>query len=122
MTYGSYEFLPAPVFSWTTNTIRDSQFEPLFVRNTLDFDGTLITDSAASGQLNNVLDKITELQSALAVQKQEFRIDYDGIPILSGIFPRVNSVNIEEDTWIEVADYTFQFEYDEQLADAKARS
>lgn len=115
MQYGNYSFEPVPIFSWATEIVRDSKFDEIFLRNTLDFDGIILSAGSESGQLDFILSERERLQNALASGNQEFSIFYDNIPQISGIFPRVTNVNFEEGTWTDRLNYTFQFQYDENF-------
>jgi hypothetical protein len=120
MLYGDYEFTPAPLFSWSTDTVRSANDEQLFQVNTLDFAGTLLVEAGESGQLDKVIEKQDQLRAALASGNQEFRIFYDSVPIVSGIYPRVENVTITEGVWVDRADYSFTLTYDNEVEDGDA--
>lgn len=115
MFYGNYEFEPAPLFSWSTATVRASDNTALFKSHTLDFNGTLLPNAAASGQLDDVITLQNQLRTALGSGNQEFRITFDGTHVVSGVYPRVDNVVIGEGLWAQLAEYSFSFNYEEEL-------
>jgi hypothetical protein len=62
------------------------------------------------------------LQQALASGNQEFRILFNGIPQLSGIFPKVSNVTFDEGTWTTRIDYSFTFDYEEDFFSTSVQS
>lgn len=112
MFIGSYEFSPVPLFAWNTETIRDGRGEELVIRHILDFAGTVLAPASESGVLDVTLSSRESLQQALA-SGGEFRLLYDGVHQISGIYPRATAVQFSEDTWVDRLDYTFQFVYEE---------
>ncbi len=117
--YGPYEFGlvgTAPTFNWATSVVRDGKLDQLFQQNTLDFNGTMLRAGLPSGDLASFVQDINGLQTALTTPNQEFRILYDGNPIVSGIYPRINNVVIDEGTWADRVEYSFELEYDESFS------
>jgi hypothetical protein len=117
MFYGDYEFAPVPLFSWGKELVRDSKFDELFIVNTLSFEGILLEDTPSeSGGFVLMNQKRANLQSALTASgTQELLITFEGNTIVSGIFPRVNNVNIDAGIWVDRVNYSFQMQYDEGL-------
>lgn len=123
MYYGNYEFGPVPTFSWETQIVRDGADEPVYKQHTLSFNGFLIVDSTSeSGQLDSIITKQNNLRSALGSGNQEWRITYDGDTIVSGVYPRVEQVSIDEGLWVDRAAYTFSFVYDEDFESTNIKS
>jgi len=116
MFYGNYQFSPVPLFSWTTETIYDANAVHTFIRHTLDFTGTLLDGRPSqNGSLDFLILRMKALQNGLASGQQEWRVNFDGNPVISGIYPRVTSVAFAEGIWIDRMDYTFTFQYDEDF-------
>ncbi len=115
MFYGLYQFVPVPIFSWNTETVRDSALNEIFLRHTLDFTGVLLGSPSESGTFDQLFQKKTQLQQALASGHKHFRILSNNNTVLSGVFPRVNNVSIAEGVWANRIDYTFSLEYDEDF-------
>ena len=116
MYYGDYSFSPVPTFSWNTVIVRDNKDEPLYKQHTLNFAGFLLVETASeSGQLDTIIEKQNDLRDALGSGNQEWRITYDGISIVSGIYPKIQDVTIEEGLWVDRAPYSFTFIYDEDF-------
>ena len=118
MFYGNYEFMPVPVFSWSTEMIRDNKQEELSLRNTLDFTGVLLEVlPTESGIFPNMYLQRELLKRALTESGvQQWRITYEGNTVQSGIFPRVQDVNFEEGVWVDRINYTFSFVFDQALS------
>lgn len=121
MTYGNYEFLPAPLFTESVEMVRDGKLDQTFARVTREFTGTLLNPSA-SGNFRSLFDKKEQLKAALASGQQEFKIVHDGFPIVSGEFPRVNGPVFAEGTWVNRIDYTFTLELDQDVEDKNVQS
>lgn len=117
MTYGDYEFIPAPLINWSVSLVKDSKDEPLFLENTLDMEGTLLNFVSESGAFGELIDSRKELVDAVSTSGKEFKITNKGIPVVSGIFPTLESVNFEAGTWTEQILYNITFVYNELLDD-----
>jgi len=118
MFYGNYSFMPVPIFSWSTELVRDSKQDALFLRNTLDFTGILLESlPTESGNLRNMNRDRRLLKDALTASgTKEWKVKYENNTIISGIFPFVSDLNFVEGVWVDRIDYTFSFTFDEQLA------
>lgn len=115
MTYGDYSFSPVPTFSWTTDLVRDNLDNLLYKIHSLDFAGVLLPNPSNSGQLDEVVDLQDQLRAALASGNQELIISFDGAPVLSGVFPVIENVSMEEGVWADRTNYTFSAFYDEDV-------
>ncbi|MHA2123227.1 MAG: hypothetical protein ACW990_18675, partial [Promethearchaeota archaeon] len=120
--YGQYEFIPVPLFSWSTDTVRDGKGDAVSLAHTLSFTGTLLETPSESGQFDLLFARRGQLQQALASGNQEFRILFNGIPQLSGIFPKVSNVTFDEGTWTTRIDYSFTFDYEEDFFSTSVQS
>ena len=123
MYYGDYEFAPVPLFSWNTSIIRDNADTALYKQHELSFNGFLLVDSTSeSGQLDTLITKQDNLRDALGSGNQEWQITYDGTQIVSGIYPRVSNVTMEEGLWVDRVPYSFSFVYDEDFESNSIKS
>ena len=123
MYYGDYEFAPVPLFSWNTSIIRDNADTALYKQHELSFNGFLLVDSTTeSGQLDTLITKQDNLRDALGSGNQEWQITYDGTQIVSGIYPRVSNVTMEEGLWVDRVPYSFSFVYDEDFESNSIKS
>jgi hypothetical protein len=115
MQYGSYSFTPVPLFSWGTSMIRDAKGSGIGLTHSLSFTGTFLE---TSGNLTNISDIIvarTDLVTALKADSQEFKILEDSVGLVSGVYPRISDVSIEEGTWFDRTGYSFSATWDEDL-------
>lgn len=117
LSYGSYFFKPAPLFSWTKELVRDSKFDQLYIQNTLEFNGTLLENSPSeSGSFVLMNQKRQSLQDALlASGVQPLIITYQGDVVISGIFPKVSNVTIDQGVWVDRVNYSFTAQFNEEL-------
>lgn len=120
MFYGQYEFVPVPVFTESTEMVRDAKLDQTFARITREFNGTLL-NPAASGSFIDLFQKKEEMRLALGSGQQEFKITYKGNTIVSD-FPRVNGPVFAEGVWVNRIDYTFTMELDEDREDKNIQS
>ncbi len=108
--YGAYEFKPVPLFSWSTETIRDGKQDALCLKHTLNFTGTLIVPS---GNFGSMMTSRSSLENALKTSKQELRLQNGVTNIISGVYPRLINLQFSEGLWVDKIPYTFSFEYEE---------
>ncbi len=114
MFYGPYEFVPVPLIGWNTTLIKVND-ESLFLETTLELTGTLCDFAGESGQFRNLFDKKDELQAAVTASGQELTIDHNGIPVLSGVFPTLDSLTFDEGTWTTQITYSLTFVFNEEI-------
>lgn len=115
MFYGNYEFEPVPIFSESIEMVRDAKQDQNFLRTTREFTGTLLGFPAAQGDFPELFALKEQLRFALGSGNQEFIITSEGIPVVSGEFPRINGPVFAEGTWANRIDYTFSMELDEPV-------
>jgi hypothetical protein len=115
MFYGDFEFIPVPVYSETVEVFRDAKLDLLFKRTAREFTGTLLGPPASGSSFVDLFDQKESLKDALSSGNQEFRINFDGQPIVSGEFPRIDGPTFAEGTWVDRIDYTFSMELDSQF-------
>jgi len=115
MKYGSYSFVPVPIFGWNTETVYDGKLDRTYLKHSVDMTGILLELPYESGALNTLVGRRNALTNALASGGQEWRVDYNNIPIISGIYPRVQSLSFSEGVWADRINYSFSFEYDEDF-------
>ncbi len=115
MKYGNFSFTPVPIFTETVETFRDAKFDLLFKRTTREFTGTILNsvNIEASGAFENLFAQKNQLKNALCSGNQEFQILFNGTPLVSGEFPRINGPVFSEGTWVDRIDYSFTSEIDE---------
>lgn len=115
MFYGTYEFNPVPLINWTTALVKDSKDSPLYLENTLAMEGTLCNFASESGAFTELMTSRQALVDAVTTSGLEFKIDHDNVPIVSGIFPTLESIDFDAGTWTEQIPYTLTFVYQEAL-------
>lgn len=115
MYYGSYQFTPVPILDWSTETVYDNKLDRIFLRHTAELNGSLLSPAAESGRLDYLLSARKELQEALAADNKEFRILYNGVSQVSGIYPRVTNINFTDDIWVNRLDYSFSLVWDDDF-------
>lgn len=117
MFFGDYEFEPIPIFSWSTEVIRDAKLEDLFLRNSLDFTGVILDIPVESGSFQTLMQRRDNLKNVLTASgSNEWRITFNGNHLVSGIYPQVSNISFDEGTWADRINYTFSFTFDEQIS------
>lgn len=116
MNYGSYSFSPTPLFSWSTELVRDGKGSGVALRNSLDFTGTFLETAGDDTNISDIISARSGLLSALQQDNQEFKILQDGSGMVSGVYPRISDLSVEEGTWFDRADYSFSAVWEESLA------
>jgi hypothetical protein len=104
MFYGSYQFLPAPLMNRSINYTYDATDSLIFKEVVYSLTGTLITPS---GNFNTMMAARQELEDALAIDDQQFLIDWNTVPLMSG-YPQVASVSFEEGVWVDRINYNIE--------------
>lgn len=117
MFYGDYQFRPVPLFTWTTELVKSEQGESLSLLRTLELEGLLL-DEECSG-FPSLMDERDALHTAVTTSGQEFRITHNGIPVVSGIFPELESIAFDAGTWAQEIPYSITWSYSEEI-DSKA--
>jgi len=111
--YGNYQLVPAPFIEWTTEYEHDDANKTRTVtRTSLKLDGSF--HIVPSGSYEQMMTMQNSLREAFGADAQEFRILAgpdnttlaEDTPIVSSIFPMVNSVNIEADVQYNRVDYS----------------
>lgn len=115
MFYGTYEFAPVPLFTWGTELVKDSRDESLYLKKTLDMQGTLLELAGESGNFPGLNQQRELLHDAVVISGQEFRILYEGQTLVSGIYPTMESIDFEAGTWTDRIDYGLVFTYNEEI-------
>lgn len=115
--YGDYEFIPGPLINWQVSLVKDSKDEPLYLENTLELEGLLPDFTAGSGAFSTLITKRQALVDAVSASGKEFKILNFGSPVVSGIFPTLESVNFEAGTWADRINYSVVFTYNESIND-----
>lgn len=120
MFYGDFEFIPVPILNWTTNFLRDSKLEEIAIEHTLNLDGIILELAGESGNFSTVMQRRQALSDALASGNQEFIITDQGIPLVSGVFPKISDVNYEGDsspqgTWADRLNFTATMTFTEDF-------
>ena len=118
MFFGSYEFVPVPLITWNVNLIKDSKDQPLYLEHTLDMQGLLANFASESGAFTELMEKREELIDAVSASGQELRIVHDGVHIVSGVFPTLDSLTFDAGTWTDKIDYSLTFIYNESIQGA----
>lgn len=115
MQYGSYSFTPVPLFTWDTSMVRDSKGSGIALRHSLGFTGTFLETSGDATNISDIIAARTSLISALETDSQEFKILEDAVGLVSGVYPRIADLTVEEGTWADRASYSFSAEWDESI-------
>ncbi len=115
MIFGQYEFKPVPLFSWATETVYDSKQDKTYLKHTVDCAGTILELAGESGNLGTLITDRNTLKNALAAQNAEWKLWFNNIPYISGVYPKVSNFSVEQGIWVDNFNYTFTFEYDEDF-------
>ncbi len=115
MTYGAYSFAPNPLFSWSTEMLRDSRGSGIGLSHSLDFSGTFLETSGDQTNISDIIAARSGLQAALEVDNQEFKILQDSVGLVSGVYPKISSLTMDEGTWYDKASYAFSATWEESL-------
>jgi hypothetical protein len=123
MTYGSYRFWPAPFMAFGMEPQKTDAGERLADKITLSFAGTLLnTDNIPSGDTATMITLRDSLVNALSGDNREFQLLHhigstqpSGTVIISGIYPRVESLSFDESNWVNKIDYSFTLSYETHL-------
>jgi len=124
MTYGSFRLNPAPVMAFDVEAIKTDAGERLTDKITLSFAGSLLNlDNLPSGDTATMIGLRDDLVNALSGDNREFVLLHhigstqpQGTPIISGIFPRVEGLTIEEAVYVNKLNYSFSLVYETNLA------
>lgn len=115
VTYGGSLLSPSPLIAHSVQIERDEADNREVIRTTRTLTGTILTSGIS---YHFVRQKQRELEAAFAVDNLEFKIvataDHPclvpGTPIESGVFPLVQSIDIQEDTQFNRLDYVIVLE------------
>lgn len=115
VSYGGSVLLPSPLIAHSIQIERDDSDNREVIRTTRTLTGQILTSGLG---YHFVRSKQRELEDAFAVDNLEFRIVatanhpclVPGTPIESGVFPLVQSIDIQEDTQFNRLDYTIVLE------------
>ena len=115
VSYGGSVLLPSPLISYSTSIERDDADNREVIRTTRTLQGQILTSGLG---YHFVQKKQEELEAAFAVDNLEFKIVATanhpclvaGTPIVSGIYPLVQSIDIQEDTQFNRLDYSIVLE------------
>jgi hypothetical protein len=81
----------------------------------MELAGHILAPPANSGKLDYLLTEREKLQNAMASGQQEFRIVYNGVHRVSGIYPRVTSIAFEDEVWVDKMAFSIGLEWDEDF-------
>lgn len=115
MQYGSYSFSPVPLFSWSTEMVRDGRGSGIALRNSLDFTGTFLETSGDASNISDIVDARSGLLAALEQDHQEFKILENGSGLVSGVYPRISELSMDEGVWADKASYSFSAVWEEAI-------
>jgi hypothetical protein len=104
MYYGDYQFLPAPLLNRGINYTYDAADNLIYKEVAYNLTGTLVN---SSGNFNTMMAARKALEAALAIENQQFVIDWNTVPLLSG-YPQVTSVSFEEGVWVDRINYNVE--------------
>lgn len=115
VSYGGSVLVPSPLINHSVQIERDDADNREVIRTTRTLTGTILTSGLG---YHFVRQKQRELELAFAVDNLEFKIEATadhpclvaGTPIESGVFPLVQSIDIQEDTQFNRLDYTIVLE------------
>jgi len=115
MTYGAYSFSPVPLFTWGTSMVRDSRGSGIALRHSLGFAGHFLETSGDSSNISDIIQARTDLVAALDTDSQEFKILENSVGLVSGVYPRISDISVDEGTWYDKTTYSFSAEWDEAI-------
>jgi len=115
MNYGSYSFSPVPLFTWSTEMLRDAKGSGVGLRHTLDFNGTFLETAGDSSNISDIINARSGLLTALQQDGQEFKILENGSGLVSGVYPVISDLSVDEGTWFDRTSYAFSASWEESL-------
>lgn len=115
VAYGGSVLVPSPLIAHSVEIERDEAGNRELIRTTRTLTGTILTSGLG---YHFVRQKQRELEDAFSTDNLEFTITATadnpclvaGTPIESGVFPRVASIDIQEDVQFNRLDYTIVLE------------
>lgn len=123
MYYGDYQFTPVPIITnKSMEVIYTDHGERNFIRHTMELSSSILSPAADSGRLDYLFTHKNNLINALASGAQEFRIYWNGLPQMSGVYPRVGGVSFSDDVWVDRLDYSFSLEWEEDFYSTNIQS
>lgn len=120
MKYGDFRINPAPLMTYSQESLTTDGGERVADRVTLSFTGTVLNlDNISSGDFSALITKRDQLINALSGNGLEFQILHhinstsaSGTPIISGIYPRVENLTFDEGVWVDQIPYSFELVYE----------
>ncbi len=109
MTYGAYPFSPVPFMRLGRSANKTGSGEIIGFTWSVSLSGDLV--ASPSGSIVNIDAQQDALMSGLAEQGKLFYVACDGNTILS-VYPKIDSVNFEQGTWVNRSPYTVEMEFD----------
>lgn len=113
--YGGYNFDPVPLIGISRSYTRQGNEDKLLEEMTISMDGYLIPNmgvNAPSGdgtRISKLRIMQDELMDVLSTDRQNlYIVDTSGFPIINE-YPRVDSVNFDEDVLVQKSHYTISF-------------
>jgi hypothetical protein len=119
MTYGSYNFDPVPLISYSVARVVDAADNRLYDQVTINCAGALVTTPGPGpapinfGRLDDGF--FAPLVSGIANDFEELIITHESGVFVSGVFPRIEGFATEEDVWVNKIRYNFAFVYEENI-------
>lgn len=115
VSYGGQILTPSPLINHSVQIERDDSDDREVIRTTRTLTGTILSSGIGYHFVRGLQ---RELEDAFAVDNLEFKIIatadnptlVGGTPIESGVFPLVQSIDIQEDTQFNRLDYTIVLE------------
>ena len=116
VSYNSQQLVPAPLFSWDVEMVRDSRGSGVALRNTLSFAGNILETSGDASNISDVISSRNSILNALKTDNGELSILENGSGLLSGVYPKITDFTMDEGTWADRSTYTFTAIYEEAVS------
>ena len=126
--YGEFRLNPAPLISYSQESQRTEAGDRISDRITIGLNGTLLNlDNLASGDTSQMITRRDELVAAVSGDNLELRVIHgingtapSGTAIITGVYPRVDSLSFSEGIWINQIAYALQFSYEANFVSGQA--
>jgi len=115
VSYNSYSFVPAPIFNWSTELIRDSRGSGIALRNNLVFNGDILKSSGSDSNISDIFSERDSIVNALKTDNAELQILENGSGLLSGVYPKITDFTMDEGVWFDRSSYSFTATYEEPI-------
>jgi len=122
--YGEVRLNPAPLISYQQQSERTEAGDRVADTVSLTLNGFILNlDDVASGDFSQLNTRREDLINAVSGDNRELRILHgingsapSGTPIITGVYPRVDSLSFSEGVWTNQIPYSLQLSYETNFA------